>query len=265
MRDTASSSTKKNGPPKLSSFAPAKSLSSTFLEVCVAMALTGGGACSSDIFDVDVTLQRQTTTIDFGANQGTIPVVTCGDPTQPDVCRAGAAAVPQPDPSTGVTDVQLACDASTQRCFAQAQATIIYPVNILQDDDFVTKIERRSVVIVKVLDIAYTVPSNSLTFDVPAIQISVGPAGSTAATDPGVVPVGTTNPLPAGATFDDSAAQHLVVADDSAARAFIEQNIMNKQTLVFIATFSPRLEAGAPIPAGSLELDLVPHLTLGVD
>lgn len=240
-----------------------RSARTRIVEICALTLLIGGAACSSDLLDVNVDLQMQSTTVDFGTAQGTIPVVTC-DPAQPADCGSAAAGALQPDASTGITNVQLACDATTQRCFAQAQATVIYPVDVLQDDDFVTKVERRSVVIVRALDLAYSVPANSLTFDVPQIAISVGPSGSTAATDAGVVAVGTTGTIAAGEIFADSSPRHLVVSDDSAARAFIEQSIMNKQTLVFIATFSPRLEAGATIPAGSLQLDLLPHLTLGI-
>jgi hypothetical protein len=234
------------------------------VEICGAVLLIGAGACNSDILDVDVDLQEQSTTFNFGSAQGTVPTVTC-DPTQPTtVCSDATVAAGQPDPSTGVTNFQIECDPSTDLCFAQATGTVTYPVNVLQDNDFVTKIERRSVVIVRALDLAYAVPANSLTFDVPAIQISVGPSGSTASTDPGVVPVGTTTPFSAGTTFGDSTPQHLVITDDSAARTFIEQTIMNQQTLVFIATFTPRLESGAALPAGSMQLDLLPHLTLGV-
>jgi hypothetical protein len=222
----------------------------------------GAGACSSDLLDVDVNLQRQTTSLDFGTTQGTIPVVTC-DPVQPSLCD-GAAGTLALTAGPTMASVQVGCDASTDLCFAEAHATALYPVDILQDDDFVTKVERGSVVIVRALDIAYTVPVNTLTFEVPQIQISVGPAGSAAATDPGVVPVGTTSAVSAGQSFGDSGARHLVISDSSAARAFIEQSIMNKQTLVFIATLDPRLAAGAPIPAGTLQLDLLPRLTLGL-
>jgi hypothetical protein len=225
--------------------------------------VTAGGACSSDILDVDVNLSRQSYSADFGTAQGTIPTVTC-DPAQPDVCGASAGAVQVDGTSGAGATVQLGCDGASQRCFAEAHATITTPVDVLQDQDFVTKVERRSVVIVRALDIIYAVPVNSLTFDVPEILISVGPAGSTSAGDPGVVPVGTTSPLAAGVTLDDAAARHLVIADGSPARGFIESSIMNQQTLVFIATLSPRLEAGAAIPAGALQVDLLPRLTLGL-
>jgi hypothetical protein len=219
-------------------------------------------ACSSDIFDVDVNLARENYQADFGAAAGAIPTVTC-DPARPQDCGANAGPVQVPLGS-GAAQAQLGCDPAAQRCFAQAHASVVYPVNILQDDDFVTKVERRSVVIVRSVDVAYTVPVNTLTFDVPEIQVYVGPPQSTTTTDPGVVPVGTTQPVAAGQILDDASAGHLIVADGSPARGFIETSILDKQMLVFILTLAPRIEAGAPLPAGALEVDLLPRLTLGL-
>lgn len=224
------------------------------------VALVGAG-CGSDIFDVDVTLQRQTYSNDFGNTQGTIPVVAC-DPTGADVCGAVVGST-EVSSGTATAEVQTGCDATTLRCFARARAIGFTAVDVLQDDAFVTKVERRAVVIVRNADIAITMPVNSLTFAVPAIQIYVGPAGSTRETDPGVVSVGVTEPFAAGATVADSDAHHLVVKDGSPAHTFMSQAIRGKQTMVFLVVMTPRLEAGAPVPAGALEVDLVPRLTLG--
>jgi hypothetical protein len=233
-----------------------------FLTLMVAAASLGSGGCDSGIFDVDVNLKRQVYNADFGTAQGTIPVVAC-DPQGPAVCGASAGTVPiETNSATG--NVQLACDGTTSRCYAQARVLWSDPVDVLQDDDFITKVERHSVVAVRQVDLAYTVPANTLTFDVPAIQIFVGPAGAAAETDPGVVSVGSTAPVAAGAIVDGSATRHLVVADGSPARSFIATSILNQQTMVFILVLAPRLEAGAPVPAGALEVDLAPRLTLGL-
>ena len=237
-------------------------LSSISLTLMVATACLGSGGCDSGIFDVDVNLQRQTYKADFGTGQGTIPVVAC-DPRGPDMCGAGTGTVPiEASPATG--NVQLACDGTTLRCFAQARVLWSAPVDVLQDDDFITKVERHSVVAVRQVDLAYTIPANTLTFAVPAIQIFVGPAGSAAETDPGVVSVGNTTAIAAGAIVDGAATRHLFVSDSTPAHSFIAASILNRQTMVFILLLSPRLEAGAPVPAGALEVDMIPRLTLGV-
>jgi len=218
--------------------------------------------CGSDILDVDVDLQRQVYSADFGNVQGTVPVVTC-DPSNPAVCSA----------ATGVTEVQasnvnatvdLECDAGTARCFARTHVIGTNVVDVLQDDAFVTKVERKLILIVRDVDVKLTVPVNTLTFDVPMINIFVGPPGSAHETDAGVLPVGATQPLAAGTVVTDAGARHLIVDDESPAHAFIADSIMNKQTLVFLVVLSPRVEAGAPIPAGAFEVDLVPRVTLGL-
>jgi hypothetical protein len=226
----------------------------------IVAALNAG--CGSDLLTVDVDLQRQTYNADFGSAQGTVPVVAC-NPAGPDVC--GAAIGPTQVDSTGATaTVQLACDAATDRCFAQARVLGANAVNVLQDDDFVTKVERHSVFAVHDVDVRLVVPVNTLTFAVPQLTLYVGPAGSTKETDSGVVKVGTTDPLAAGATVPDSSPRHLVVSDDSPAHDFISNAVENKQTMVFLVVMNPRIEAGAALPAGTLQVDLLPRLKVGL-
>jgi hypothetical protein len=56
----------------------------------------------------------------------------------------------------------------------------------------------------------------------------------------------------------------VVVPDGSAAHDFIERSIIAKQTMVFLLVANPRLAAGAALPAGALQVVLVPRLTLGL-
>ena len=233
----------------------------------MSLVVFGAGAgfasgCGSDLFSVDVDLQQQVYQADFGTAQGTIPVVAC-DVATPEICGAGVT--PAPVESNGVrADVQLGCDGTARQCFAQAHLVGANTVDVLQDDAFVTKVERRSVVVVRKADLAYQVPVNTLTFDIPEIQIFVGPGGSTSETDAGVVPVGTTARLAAGTTLDAASAGHVVVPDGSAAHDFIERSILAKQTMVFLLVANPRLAAGAALPAGALQVVMVPRLTLGL-
>jgi len=224
--------------------------------------LLGTGGCSSDILDVTVDLRSQVYAFDFGATQGTIPTVTC-DATA-SACTGTVAAL-DGAPVTGVpteVTVSIGCDGTTARCFAQADARIAYPVDVLTDDSFESAVERRATTFVRVADIAFTVPTNTLTFDVPEVNVFVGPAGVTRETDPGVVPVDSIRPVPAGVPVAER--RHLTVADGSPARDLIETNIQARQPFVFVVALSPRLEAGAPVPAGALEIDLFPSVVIGL-
>ena len=223
-------------------------------------AVLSGGACNTDIFDVNVALASHAYQVDFGSATGTIPTVTCAA-GMPSVCdtQQRDAVVATPGPS-GIS-VDIGCDASTSRCFAEATARLTYTVDILQDNNFITAVERHSAWVVHSVDLAYTVPTNTLTFAVPQIDVYVGPPGTTTESDAGVVFVDSTMPVAAGTTFDQP--QHLKVASGSPARDFIVNSVESKQSIVFVVVLTPRIEAGAPVPAGSLELDISPSLTLG--
>jgi hypothetical protein len=224
--------------------------------------LVAAAGCSRDVFDVEVDLKTQTYRADFGSATGTIPVVAC-DPANPGICSDGSVVEVNTSATGMPVDVQIspACDATMARCLVQANARVAYPVEVLQDDAFASAVASRTVTLVRVADVAYAVPANSLTFEVPQIDIYVGPAGSTQETDPGVVAVGSTPALPAGATLTEG---HITVDDASPARSTIEDNIRNQRPLVFLVVLSSRLVAGSAIPAGTLEVDVSPRLLIGL-
>ena len=103
---------------------------------------------------------------------------------------------------------------------------------------------------------AYTIPANTLTFDIPQIDIYAGPSGARRETDPGVAFVGSTQAIAAGTVVTDPL--HVTITKDTPARPVIEHAIENKQEFVFIVVANPRLDAGAPIPAGAVQIDVSP-------
>jgi len=234
--------------------------------LAVALAAAGvAGGCSSDVFDVDVDLTARTFVADFGPPAGNIPDATCDDATVQQVCGSSPTVAVDTSSQTGVpSDVQvaLACDPSTARCYAQASAHLSQPVDVLQDDAFTTRVERHALSFVQLADLAYTIPMNTLTFDLPQIDIYAGPAGSRRETDPGVAFVGSTQPVPAGAVVTDP--QHVTITKDTPARPVIEHAIENKQEFVFIVVANPRLDAGAPVPAGAVQIDVATKLVVGL-
>lgn len=213
------------------------------------------------LFDFDVDLAQQTFTLDFGQQTGTMPAIACdasaGACTGATTFDASAAAGV---PST--VDVTLGCDDASHQCFAQVSARATQTVAVLQDDDFSSKVARHSLSLVKLADVAYTIPANTLTFDIPKADVYAGPAGSTRETDPGVALVGSTQPITANTPTTE--AQHLIIDDSSPAKPVIEHAVENKQDFVFIVVASPRLNAGNAVPAGAVQITVSPKLKVGL-
>lgn len=227
----------------------------------IALAPSFFSACSRDIFDFDVSFATRSFTADFGAQGGTIPTVTC-DPAAPDACGRGE--IVQAVSDGDVARVSIGCDAATGRCHAQADASLAYELSVLAENDFVTKVERKAVSFVRMLDLAYAVPVNTLTFAVPRIDFFVGPAGARVPTDAGVVAIDSIENLAAGKTVPVEDAAHLTLQDQSPARTLIESSIRAREPFVLMFQTSPRVEAGQPVPAGKLEIDLYPKVRVGL-
>jgi len=231
----------------------------------VALLITAAAGCSVDVFDVDVNLAAQSFALDFGQQTGTVPTASCDDTIVQEVCGSTPAVAVDTSSTTGVpsdVEVALGCDAGTRQCFVQASAHASQAVNVLQDDDFTTRVERNMLSFVQLADVAYTIPSNTLTFDIPQIDIYAGPAGSRRETDPGVALVGSTQPIAAGTVVTDPL--HVIIDNDTPARPVIEDAIEHQQEFVFIVVANPRLDAGAPIPAGAVQIDVFPKLVVGI-
>jgi hypothetical protein len=229
----------------------------------VALALLGLG-CARDVFDVDIDLTEHAYSADFGPPpDGTIPNAACGGDVSPDPCSAGQTlAVSSSAVAPGDLGVVVGCDAPKARCFADAHARVAYEVDVLQDDAFVTKVARDSLTFVRVVDLGYTIPKNTLTFELPEIDVYAGPAGTKTETDPGTVFVDRTPPIAAHATFTDR--RHLSITDASPARPVIEGSILAKKPFVLVVVAHTRLDAGTPLPGGGFEVDLFPKIRVGL-
>lgn len=216
-----------------------------------------------DVFDFTVDLQSQTFKLDFGQQSGTVPAVACD--AAADVCGSTLAVNFDTSSMSGVpSDVELAlgCDASSGQCYAQANARAAQTVGVLQDDDFSSKVGRNGAAFVQKVNVGYTIPSNTLTFDIPQLDVYAGPAGSVRETDPGVALLGHTQPIAAGVTTTTQL--HMEISDDAPALPVIQHAIEDKKDFVFIVVASPRMDAGAAVPAGAVQIDVFPSVVVGL-
>lgn len=219
--------------------------------------VVGTGACSSDIFDVDVAFTAQSYAFDFGAQTGQVPVVACS--AEDDPCSGVVTATGD----DAIRALHVGCSPLEGQCYVQADAELAFTLSILEQTDFRTKVERRSIEVVRSVDLAYAIPVNTLSFDIPQIDIFVGPEGTRRFDDPDVVFVDSIKSVPAGAVTA-LPTHHLIVADHSAARTLLQDTIVRQEPFVFVLATSPRLTSGQPIPAGQLTVELHPLVRLGV-
>jgi hypothetical protein len=228
------------------------------------VSLALGGGCS-DVFDVDVDLQQASFVVDFGSFQGTVPAIAC-DPNAPAACTAAAigaqALVDQSGVGPADTQITAQCDAATSQCYAVAATHDAVSIEALTGDSLGAKLARRGTSFVHAIDVRYTVPANTLTFDLPSVDVFIGPPGSTVGGDPGVAAAGTLAQIAAGATF--TVMRHLVVADGTPAHALVEDSVRAERPIVIILQASPRADAGARIPAGALQVQVYPRITVGL-
>jgi hypothetical protein len=224
-----------------------------------AIVAIAAASCNS-LFDIDIELQTVTLTADFGSSSGTVPAVSC-TPAAAAACGLGqqlGATVQSAD-----VTVEPACDPATSMCYAQGNVQLVQVVSVLQDDSFAARVARGSTTLVRTVDIGYTMPANTLTFDIPDVSVYVGPGGATSVADEGVVLIDTIPGVPAGTTFTDR--RHLTIADGSDASNLLKQNVQDQTSFTFILVTTPRVDAGDPLPAGALEIDLFPVVNLGLD
>lgn len=219
------------------------------LGVLLAAPLGGCGLIDANIFDTTITLQTQTYMQDFGSSSGTVPSVPCNS-----------------DALCGAVSVQGAvgrCDTATQLCYADASLTLPYSVTLSKDASFQSGIGQKAVQSVRGIDLAYSIPSNTLTFAVPEITLYVGPQSAKAVTDPGVALIGKIPPLAARQTLTTPGV--LRVTDGSPARQLLVNAITTPNTpIVFLLSASPRINAKQELPAGAIQVNITPSLIVGL-
>jgi hypothetical protein len=233
-----------------------------------AIALVGAAIAAGcgDLAGADIVLAPTSLRADFGSTPGTVPSLACtaGD-------KSACMAVPAP---AGVSGWQVGCDTAAGQCFGQAELRIQQTVAATDPSSFDSAVGQQAVRYLRSIDIAYTIPSNTLTFALAKIQLFIArnaAAGGTGtvAPDGGVVVeqapappddvlVGDAVPLAAGQVIGD--ARHLSIGDGDPAFGVVSSQVEAGQDLVLVLVVSPRVLAGAPMPAGAVEVLCQPKL-----
>jgi len=233
-----------------------------------AAALTTG---CGDLASADVALDSTALRADFGAAAGSIPPLACTASS-----ASACAAVPAP---VGVSGWQVGCDATAHQCFGQADLRIEQTVAVANPSSLDSALGRDAAPYLRGIDVAYTIPINTLTFALAKIQLfvvasgavapdagtAVGDGGTTleaAPAEAGDVLVGNADPLAAGQLLSD--ARHLSIGEGTPAFTAIANQVESGQNLGLAVVVSPRVVAGAPLPAGAVEVICQPTLHFAV-
>jgi hypothetical protein len=228
-------------------------------------------AASCDLAGADIHLASTSLGADFGTQAGSIPPLACSASS-----ASACAAVPAP---AGVTGWQVGCDSTAGQCFGQADLRIQQTVAAADPSSFDSAVGKQAVHYLESIEIAYTIPSNTLTFALAKIQLYVvrnpvaGGGGSSAAagsvvvekapaSSAGDVLVGNVPPLAAGQVV--SAERHLSIDGSDPAFTAISSQIEAGQDLALALLVTPRVVASGPLPGGAVQVVCAPTLHFGL-
>ena len=218
-------------------------------------ALGGCGLISSNIFDITIGLSAQTYAHDFGAaTSNKVPKIAC--PASPDPCSALNNQV------SGASNGR--CDDAQKSCVADVSVVLPSTVNLSMDSSFASSVGSKAVRFVHTIDLAYGVNMNSTTFDIPPLQLYIGPSGAKQPTDQGVVALGTLQAIPRG-TLIPAGSQHVTILEGTAAHDKFAYYVQNPMVpFVLMVATKTTVRGDDPIPAGKIQLVIKPSITVGL-
>ena len=226
----------------------------TLAAAALGVGAAGCGLISSNIFDITIGLSSQTYGHDFGTTSGKVPKIAC--PATPDPCGALAGQVP------GASNGR--CDEALKVCAADVSVVLPSTVNLSMDSSFASSVGSKAVRFVHTIDLAYGVNMNSTTFDIPPLQLYIGPSGAKQPTDQGVVALGTLQAIPRG-TLIPAGSQHVTILEGTAAHDKFAYYVQNPMVpFVLMVATKTTVRGDDPIPAGKIQLVIKPSITVGL-
>lgn len=220
----------------------------------------GAAAGGCGLIDIPITLQTQEYTQNFGNTTGTVQSVSCTMDSQcSTVATQAAAGIMIPNAtSTGFCET-----TSPQTCSARINATVSYTVDLSKDQSFVTQVGGKAVAIVKSISLGYGVPTNSLNFAIPELDLYIAPQGVTSVTDSRAVALDKIPAIAAGTTSADSANSITIDTSSPAGQLFVRSIQNPSQTFVLLANTKPVIKGGQAVPKGQITLRITPKIVVG--
>jgi hypothetical protein len=229
----------------------------------LALALFVGGCINftSNAVSVNYDLEPQEYLRDFGAGMGTLPVIDCS--VGGDMVCAQAMAPP---------GAVVTCDMTSKQCVARYDLLLMQTVNLSQQKGFPSSVANSSAVKgVTVGAVHYWIPSNTLNFPTPTMDVWVGSQSVQKETDPGALKLGTVPSLPAGQVTacrsgspgkQDSYCDMPILPDGQAGLAMLAKDYKVPFNVLVVSHVA--VKGGDPVPSGKLDLYLQPAVAFEV-
>ena len=183
----------------------------------------------------------------------TLPPIPCADvSTCSSFLRAANISLP------GLTPV---CAAN--QCAADLKLTILYIIDAANDPAFTLGIAQGEADKMRDVKMTYGITS-TMNLAINQIDVYAGADGIKSVSDPKAQYLGTVGPVAAMGTIPDSVDNYLLIEDGTPPHTqFVNyaKHPENKFDVLMVAT-TPRLKAGDQIPAGSIEVRMIPIVTL---
>lgn len=218
--------------------------------------LVGCSLIDPNALGIKYTFEKLQYVEDLGAPSGQqVPDVACTDPA---TCAAIATTV----------GTWSSCDSTVQRCQANVNFRLVQEINLSNEQAFPKEVANSSLVqLVKVSAVHYWVMINTLSFDLPAIEVYVGPQSLKRESDTGAILLGTLPAQPRmqlttcgqGAAGTESSRCHMQLTEEGkSALALLAKEYKTVFNLLLVGKTTIR--SGDPLPSGKLDLYIQPEI-----
>lgn len=226
----------------------------------IASAVLGAATGGCGLLDIPITLQTQSYNANFGNANGTVTAVPCT--MQQDPCTAAANQVAAGAAQNGAT-VTGVCDTATSTCTARVEATVAYPVNLGQDPSFTNGVAGKVVTVVKSISLKYGIPTNTVTVDLPQLDLYIAPMGVTKIPDSRAVFVDKIPAIPKKKTLPDDSGTITIETSSPAGAIFVDSIKNPAKPFTLLINTKPTVKANDPLPAGQMTIKVTPQIVVG--
>jgi hypothetical protein len=226
----------------------------------VAGLVLGAATGGCGLIDIPITLQTQSYKANFGNASGTVTAVPCTMMTDP--CTAAANQVAASAAQSGAT-ITGRCDTATSTCTAQVDATVAYPVNLAQDAGFNDGVAGKVVTVVKSISLGYGIPMNSVTIDIPQLDLYIAPQGVTKIPDSRAIFVDKIPAIARRQTRPEGSGTITIDTNSPAGAIFVDSIKNPSKPFTLLVNTKPTVKANDPLPAGQITITVTPKIIVG--